>query len=131
MVELADRRLVQVVPRLATVPGHVRPAIGTQHHVTTVSRIDPQGMPVGMHATPKIAAERHATIRGMVLADTQYVDVTLVGRIDLDHAEVHRPRMQAVDPLPVPTSVHRLEDASVLIPILPLLILDVGALASK
>jgi hypothetical protein len=39
--------------------------------------------------------------------------------------------MKTVDPLPVPTSVHRLEDASVLISILPLLILDVGALASK
>jgi hypothetical protein len=39
--------------------------------------------------------------------------------------------MQAVDPLPVPTSVQRLEDASVLIPILALLILYVGALASK
>ena len=94
-----------------------------------VRGIDPQGVAVGVDAAAEIVGERQAAIVRLELGDAEHIDVVGVARIDADDAEVHRPRVERVDPLPRLAAVARAIDAAVLVALGPLLVLNVGRLA--
>ena len=116
---------------LHAVVGDVEAAVAAEDHVPAVARVDPEGVVVGVDAAAAVGAERLAAVGRAVERDPQHVEVLVVGRIDADLAEVHRPGVEAVDPRPGLAAVGRLVDAAVLEAVGPLLVLDVLALAAE
>ena len=115
---------------LHAVVGDVEAAVAADDHVPAVLRVDPQGVLVGVDAVAAVGRERLAAVRGAVQLDAEDVDVLVVAGIDADLAEVHRPRVEAVDARPGLAAVGRLVDAAVLEAVGALLVLDVLALAA-
>src|SRR5262249_8896118 len=114
VVELADRRGVKVVPGGGPVVADVVAAVAADQHVPAVLRVDPHRMAVGMYVLAGAGLELLAAVGALVLADAQHVDVLVIRRIDADDAEVHRPRVDAVDTLPGLAAVVGAVDAAVL-----------------
>ena len=71
-----------------------------------------------------------AAVARKVQANAEDVEVFVVAGIDADLAEVHRPRVEAVDALPRFAAVGGLVHAAVLEAVGPLAVLDVLALAA-
>src|SRR5262249_47700086 len=106
VVELADRHLIEEVPVGHAVVGDVVAAGAADEHVAAVLRVDPQrvlvgGAPAaaGAAAAPN-PAERFAAVGGAVDRHAEGVDVLVVAGVHADLAEVHRPRVEAVDAHP-------------------------------
>ena len=112
------------------VVGGVEAAVAADEHVPAVARVDPQGVLVGVDAVAAVGLERLAAVVGAVQRDAEDVEVLVVGRIDADLAEVHRPGVEAVDARPGLAAVGGLVDAAVLVAVRPLLVLHVLALAA-
>src|ERR1700730_1035251 len=67
-----------------------------------------------MHVIAAVVLERLAAVVGAVKRDAANIQMILVGGIDADLAEVHRPRVDAVDSRPSLTAVRGLVDTAVL-----------------
>src|SRR5205814_364919 len=95
-----------------------------------VARVDPPRVLVRVDALGGVGLERLAAVAGAVRRDASHVEVLLVAGVHADLAEVHGPRVDAVDARPALAAVGRFEDAAVLEAVRPLLVLDVLALAA-
>src|SRR5262249_33693725 len=93
VIELPDRRRVQIIPVLHAVVGGIESAVAADNHVPAVARVDPQRMLVGMHAVAAIGLETLAAAAGSVPGIAEDVDVLVVAGIDTDLAEVHGARI--------------------------------------
>ena len=105
------------------VVGGVEAAVAADEHVPAVARVDPEGVLIGVDAVAAVVLERLAAVGRAVEADAEDVNVLVVAGIDADLAEVHRPRIDAVDARPRFAAVGRFVDAAVLETVRPLLIL--------
>src|SRR5438045_575164 len=88
-------------------------------------------MAVGVDAPAEGGREGLAAVVRLVLRHTQHVQVLPVARIDADLAEIHGPRIDAVDADPGVASVAGLEQAARLVAVGSLLGLDVLLLAAE
>ena len=107
-VELADRQVVHLVPGDAAVEGEVEPAVVAEDEVLRVGGIDPERVMIAVHADVVGRAhacrwrrarpvtgsrERPAAVVGDEQRRAEDVEALVVGRIDVDLAVVHRPRV--------------------------------------
>src|SRR5262249_17317966 len=100
VIDLADGRVVEVVPVLHPVAGDIQAAVAPQDHVPAVVRVDPERVVVRVDATAAITAEGLAAVGRPVEADSQHSEVLLVIGVHAALAEVHGTRVEAVDPRP-------------------------------
>src|SRR5262249_21533963 len=115
VIKLPNCHLVKVVPVGHAVVGDVVAAVAADEHVAAGLRVDPQRVLVGVDAAAAVGAgiaERPAAVGGAVDRHAQDVEVALVTRVHADLAEVHRPRVEAVDADPALAAVGGLEDAA-------------------
>src|SRR5260370_18852716 len=131
MIKLADRHLVEKIPVLHAIVGHVKTAVAADDHVPAVARVDPQGVLIIVDAPAAIRDEGLAAVRGPERTEAANVDTFVVAGIDADLAEIHRPRVEAVDPRPGVAPVDLLVNAAVLVTVLALEVLHVFALAAQ
>ena len=108
---------VDEVPRPALVPRDVQPAVIADDQMLRVLRIDPQRVLVDMTGGVVAAGvveccERASTIERLRPGQAGGVDRLVVGRIDAQLAEVHRPRVAVAHVRPGRTLVLRPEDAA-------------------
>src|SRR5262245_26857480 len=97
VVKLAQGHEVQMIPMLAGIIGDVIAAVIAVDHVTTVTRIDPQCVMVGVDPAVAAGPERLAAVGRVDHVDAANPYVLVVGRIDTDQREIHGTRIQTVD----------------------------------
>src|SRR5579871_5680467 len=131
MVKLADCQVIEMIPVGHAIIGNVKTAVAADNHVPAVVRIDPESMLISVNAPTTGNAEGLAAVRGSGNGNAQDIEVVFVAGIDADLTEVHRTRVDAVDPGPRIAAVGRLVDAAVLEALGPLAILGVLYLASQ
>ena len=129
MIKLADGHVIEIFPAVHAIVGHIIAAVGAQQHVPAIARIDPQRMLIGVKSAV-IGLECLAAVAGAIQTDAEDVDIFLVAGIDADLAEVHGPRIDAVDARPRFAAVGGFIQSAVLEAVRPLLILHVLALSA-
>ena len=129
VVELADRRVVQVIEFLAAIVGRINPAVDAEEHVLAVAGVDPEGVAIGVGIAAQVGREPLASVLRLILRNTQDVDVLIVAGIDSHLTEIHGTRVDAVHASPCFTAVGRAVEAAGLVAIGALARLDVLALA--
>src|SRR5262249_37285173 len=120
----------QVVPVGHAVVSHVEAAVAADDHVPAVARVNPQGVLIGVDAA-HVAAESLAAVGRAVQADAQHIEVPVIAGVHANLAEIHGPRVHAVDACPRFAAVGGLVDAAVLVAVLALLVLHVFFLAAQ
>ena len=108
---------VDEVPRPALVPRDVQPAVVADDQMLRVLRIDPQRVLIDMTGGVVAArvvecCERASTIERLRPRQTGDVNGLVVGRIDAQLTEVHRPRVAVAHVRPGRTLVVGPEDAA-------------------
>ena len=132
VVELSDRHVVVVIPRLHPVPGDVDPAVVAEDHVPAVFRVDPQRVVIDMHVVAvAVGGEGLPAVGRAVQGDAEDVHVVRIGGIDADLTEVHRARVEGVDARPALPAVEGAIHPAVLVPVGSLLLLGVAALPAE
>ncbi len=132
MIELANRDMVVMVPMRATVVGHVDSTIVADDDVSTVPRIHPQGMVIGMDLPRHITGtECLPPILAQVQLGAENPKELLVARIDANLTVIHWAWIDTVNARPGRAAVGGTIDAAVLESILALLELRVGRLAPE
>src|SRR5207237_5719417 len=121
----------EMIPVGGAIVTRIETAVAADEHMPTIARIDPQCVLIGMHALAGIRTERLSAVARFVKVHAADVNVSLILGIDLDIAEVHRPRIEAIDALPGFAAVGRFVDAAVFKAVGPLLVLYVLHLASQ
>ena len=91
VVVLREVHVVDALPRLALVPAHPDAAVVAVDDVIRVVRVDPHRVMVRMQRA--VLDEGLAAVIRDVDLDAADVDAQVVGRVDADLAEVHRPRI--------------------------------------
>ena len=128
VIELAKCGRVDVIPIAAAVIAGVEAAVAAQQHVPAIAGIDPEGVAIGVRAAAKIAGEGQPAVGRLKMGDAKHIDLVGVAGIDPDHAEVHRPGVERIDPLPSVAAIVRAIDATVLVALSALLVLNVRTL---
>jgi hypothetical protein len=131
VIELADRELVVVVPRVAAVERFVKPAVTADEDVTPVTRVDPHRVSVGMNVLAAVRREGRAAILRPMHRNAEHPLMGVVVRIDLVAGEVHRTRVQRIDARPRHALVLRAVEAAVFVAVERLLTHHVGLLATE
>ncbi len=96
VVEEPDRQVRQERPGPGAIVGDRQSAVVADQHVVRVGRIDPDRMDVVVDRLGDVGGDRLAAVECLVQADAAEIDDLGVGRIDVDLAEVHRPRVGVV-----------------------------------
>jgi hypothetical protein len=112
VVELAERELVEVLPRLRAVVRGVGAAVGAEEEVVGIGRVDRHRVEVAVRLARAVRAPGAAAVVGDVQAEAQQVDALVVLRIDADLREVERARGAVADALPGLAAVVRAEEAA-------------------
>ena len=100
VVEEPDRQVGQELPVFCAVVRHGEAAIVANQHVLRVGRVDPDRMDVVVCRLGDVGRDGPAAVERLVQADTAEIDHFRVARVDVDLAEVHRPRVGVVDLAP-------------------------------
>ena len=101
-----------MLPGQRAIAAHPDAAVVAVDDVPRVSRIDPERVVIQMHDQRAVVAERLAAVVGDVQVDAVHVDPLRLVGIDADLAEVHRPRIEAVDLGPALALVLGAEDTA-------------------
>ena len=128
MIKLTDRGGIDMIPGRPTIVRSVDTAIASEDHVPTIARVDPKIVTIGMDPSTKILVERRPTVSGLMLCDPQHIEILLVARIDLHDAKIHGASVQGIDTLPACPAIGGLINATVLVSLGALLVLNIGGL---
>ena len=100
VVELADREVVDELPRGDAVEALEHAAVGAEQHVLAVRGIDPHRVAVRMQVARPARREGDAAVVRPVQVGAQQVDARAVVGLHADLAEVERARRERADALP-------------------------------
>ena len=128
VIKLTDRSGIDMIPGRPTIVRRVDTAIASENHVPTIARVDPKIVAIGMDPSTKILSKGRPGISGLMLCDPQHIEILLVARIDLHDAKIHRASVQGIDTLPACPAIGGLVNATVLVPLGALLVLNIGGL---
>ena len=128
MIELTDRSGIDMIPGRPTIVRSVDTAIASEDHVPTIARVDPKIVTIGMDPSTEILGKGRSSIPGLMLCDPQHIEILLVARIDLHDAKIHRTSVQGIDTLPACPAIGGLINATVLVSLGTLLVLNVWGL---
>src|SRR5262249_16472252 len=123
--------MIEMVPVGRAIIGGVESAVAADDHMSAVPRIDPQRMAIRVYLPAGVALKRLAPVVGAIHRDAQDIHILFVARINANLAEIHRPRIEAVDARPGLAAISGFVNAAVLIAITALAILDIFRLTAQ
>ena len=129
VIELANCGRIDMVPIDSSIVGHIETSVSADDHMTSVAWIDPKIVAVGMHTASEVAIEGNAAVLGFELRYAQDINAICVVRVNLDDAEVHRPRVERIHADPRLTAIVGTIHSTVFSSLGSLHVLDIRGLA--